>query len=237
MFDPLIDVSWTAGLLWLAATAITGFLVSWILSDLRPTKRVFYIPVLALVTGTLTAGYLLWSEAGGSFWSNRWGYGIVGAVLAGGLLTALLSRRPIPHGQPSAITAGTLGWDGLVYGAVEGLLLSVLPVVITWQMLSSNGWDGGWRSAAAGAVAIVASVVVIVIHHLGYPDFRGAKMGQAVLGCGILSIAYLLTASVIAPIVAHALLHVVIVRMGMELPPHEETPETAGITDVTRAAA
>ena len=235
MFDPQIDVSWTAGLLWLAGTAVAGFLVSWVLSDLRPTKRVFYIPVLALVTGTLMAGYLSWSEAGMGFWTNRWGYGLVGAVIAGGLLTALLSRRPV-HGQPNAITVGTLGWDGLVYGAAEGSLLSVLPVVITWQMLSSNGWDGGWRSVAAGAAAIVASVVVIVIHHLGYPDFRGAKMGQAILGCGILSIAYLLTASVIAPIVAHGVLHVVIVRKGMELPPHEETHE-ADMSDIIRAAA
>ena len=235
MFDPLIDVSWTAGLLWLAGIATSGFLVSWILSDVRPTKRVLYIPVLALVSGALTAGYLLWSDAGTAFWTNRWGYGIVGAVLAGGLLNALLNRR-IPHVTPHAITARTLGWDGLVYGAAEGLLLSVLPVVVTWQMLSSNGWSSGWRSIAAGALALVASVAVIVIHHLGYPDFRGAKMSQAVLGCGILSIAYLLTASVIAPIVAHAVLHMVIVRKGMELPPHEETHE-AGVSNIIRAAA
>lgn len=56
-------------------------------------------------------------------------------------------------------------------------------------------------------------------------------MGQAVLGCGVLSIAYLFTASVIAPILAHAVLHVVIVRNDMELPPHEgrvhtDEPET-----------
>jgi hypothetical protein len=237
MFDPLIHVSWTAGLVWLAGIATAAFLVSWTLSDLRPTKRVFYIPILALVTGILTAGYLLWSEAGSAFWTNQWAYGLLGAALAGGLLTVLLNRRPIPHGQPQAITARTLGWDGLVYGAAEGMLLSVLPVVVTWQMLSSNGWGSGWRSFAAGLLAIVASIVVIVVHHLGYPDFRGAKMSQAVLGCGILSIAYLLTASVIAPILAHAVLHVVVVRKGMELPPHEETHETTEIRDVMKAAA
>ena len=40
MFDPLIDVNWPAGLLWLAGISVAAFLVSWILSDIRPTKRV-----------------------------------------------------------------------------------------------------------------------------------------------------------------------------------------------------
>ena len=197
--------------------------MSWSLSDLRPTRRVLYIPLLALVTGALTAGYLIWSHGGGSFWTHRWYLGLVGSVLAGGFLSALLSRKRVPGQQPHAISLYTIGWDGLVYGAAEGLLLSVLPVVVTWDMLSSNGWGSGWRRIVAGLLAIAASVVVIVVHHLGYPDFRvsRAKVSQAVLGCGVLSLAYLLTGSVIAPILAHAVLHVVIVRIDMELPPHE----------------
>src|ERR671919_1803962 len=127
MFDPTLNVSWTAGLLWLAVIALLAFLVSWSLSELRPTKRVVYIPVLTVVTGAMTAGYLVWSEAGGSFWTNRWGYGLIGAVLAGGLLTAILNRRPVPHPKRHSIKAVTVGWDGLVYGAAEGVLLSTLP--------------------------------------------------------------------------------------------------------------
>jgi hypothetical protein len=147
-----------------------------------------------------------------------------------------LQKRRLSDAAPQTITARTLAWDGLLYGAAEGLLLSVLPVLVTWQMLSSNGWGSGWRSVAAALFAIVASIVVIVVHHLGYPDFRGAKMGQAILGCGILSLAYLLTASVIAPIVAHAVLHLVIVHKGMELPPHEETQGTLDVRGVARTA-
>jgi hypothetical protein len=103
--------------------------------------------------------------------------------------------------------------------------LSVLPVVVAYQMFFSNGWDSGWSLFAAATLALAASIVVIIVHHLGYPDFRASrvKMGQAILGCGVLSLAYLLTASVIAPIGAHAALHVAITRFGMELPPHEET--------------
>jgi len=227
MFDPLIHVSWSAGLLWLAGITGAAFLVSWLLSDLRPTRRVFYIPALSVVTGALTAGYLAWGGGGVSFWTNRWGYGLVGAVVAGIFLTAVLRRGRVRSSEPGSITAGTLGWDGLVYGAAEGLLLSVLPVLVVYQMLFSNGWDGGWSLFGAATLALVASIVVIVAHHLGYPDFRSSrvKMGQAILGCGVLSLAYLLTASVIAPILAHAALHVAVTRFGMELPPHEEAKQ------------
>ena len=224
MLEPLIHVSWSAGIIWFACITLAAFLVSWLLSDKWPTRRIFYIPALSIVTASLVAAYLTWSEMGVSFWTNNWAYGLLGAFVAGALLTALL-RRGRPEGtQRAAIHAGTVGWDGLVYGAAEGLLLSVLPVVVVYQMFFSNGWDSGWAQFGAGAMSLISSVVVIVGHHLGYPDFRGSriKMGQAILGCGVLSLAYLLTGSVIAPILAHAELHVAITRFGMELPPHEE---------------
>jgi hypothetical protein len=236
MLDPVVNVSWSTGLLWLAAIAVAAFLVSWTLSDIRPTKRVFYIPVLALITGAITAGYQIWSNSGALFWTNRWAYGLGGAIVAGGLLTVLLNRQRIPQAKPRPINAATLGWDGLVYGAAEGLLLSVLPVAVTWQMLTSNGWTGGWRQVVASLLSIIASIIVVVIHHLGYPEFRGPKMAQAVLGCGILSIAYLLTASVIAPILAHAVLHTVAVRNGIELPPHESRHLSMAMREVPGTA-
>ena len=106
------------------------------------------------------------------------------------------------------------------------------------QMLFSNGWDSGWSLVAAAMFAVAATIVVIVVHHLGYPDFRHnrVKMGQAVLGCGVLSLAYLLTASVIAPILGHAALHVAVTRFGMELPPHEGTNQAAVESPFLKAA-
>jgi hypothetical protein len=41
------------------------------MADLRPTRRFLYIPILAVVTGALTAGYLAWSGSGLSYWSNH----------------------------------------------------------------------------------------------------------------------------------------------------------------------
>lgn len=238
MFDPSIHVSWPAGLLWLTGVAVAAFLVSWSMSDLRPTRRFPYVGGLAITTAGLTTGYLVWSEGGLSFWTNQWGYGIAGAGAAGVLLTLILTRTRRPGADPQPITPATVAWDALVYGAAEGLLLSVLPVVVTWQMLASNGWGDGWRSVAAGGLSLAAGFVVIAVHHAGYSDFRSSrrKMAQALVGCGVLSLAYLITASPIAPILAHAVLHVAIVRNGMELPPHQEAATSPPESRHLRAA-
>ena len=74
---------------------------------------------------------------------------------------------------------------------------------------------GGRRRDRGGA-----SVAVIVVHHLGYPEYRGPAMRSPVVGCTILSIAYLLTANPLAAIGGHIILHLAMLRRGMELPPH-----------------
>jgi hypothetical protein len=65
--------------------------------------------------------------------------------------------------------------EAIVYGIAEGLLLATLPVLVlaVWQVASAAGWtEGGWEKVAPGAMAIVGSLLVILVHHLGYAEFR-----------------------------------------------------------------
>ena len=53
-----------------------------------------------------------------------------------------------------------------------------------------------------------ASAAVIWVHHLGYREFRGNRgIVLPIVACGLLSLAYLLTRSPIAPAGGHFLLH------------------------------
>jgi type IV secretory pathway VirB2 component (pilin) len=65
---------------------------------------------------------------------------------------------------------------------------------------------------------LAASVVVIVVHHLGYAGYRGKRMGFPVMGCSVLSLGYLLTASPIAAMGGHFILHVAMMRRGWSFP-------------------
>ena len=62
---------------------------------------------------------------------------------------------------------------GIVYGGLDALFLSVLPVLATWQAFSAIGWThnlGG--KIVVGAIALIASLLVTIAYHLGYPEYR-----------------------------------------------------------------
>jgi hypothetical protein len=61
--------------------------------------------------------------------------------------------------------------------------------------------------------------VVIVVHHLGYAEYRNRQLVPISAGCGLLTVGYLVTASVIAPMLGHVLMHTVAILHGTELPP------------------
>jgi hypothetical protein len=133
--------------------------------------------------------------------------------------------------QPSSDSGSgfDLLWAGIIYGAVDGLLLTVMPVVAIWQAFSPS------QSVVAQVVGIailgmLGSIYVTVAYHLGYPEFRGPRVGMAVAGDSIITLAVLLTGNPLAAILSNAMMHVAAVLHGPEttiqLPPHQEaTPQ------------
>jgi MFS family permease len=217
------SISWLGALGWLAAISAASFLVAWVLTSRLGVRRTPYILVLALLTGGLTVGYLAWSDTSlTGFATNRWGWGLIGAAVAGALLARLSRHQPRGPRPQGWRLAATLAWEGVMYGITEGLLLSVLPVLVTWQAFAAHGWTSGiGRSLVAGIVAMGASLAVIVIHHLGYRGFHSrAALAPVMVGCGLLSLAYLLTASPLAAVGGHILLHTALNVRGSELPPY-----------------
>ena len=141
------SISWLGALGWLTAIAAASFLAAWILTSLLGVRRTPYILALALLTGGLTWGYLAWSDTSlTSFATNRWAWGLVGAAVAGAVLARLSRHQPRGPRPQRWRLAATLAWEGVVYGSTEGLLLSVLPVLVTWQAFAAHGWT----AASAG---------------------------------------------------------------------------------------
>jgi hypothetical protein len=65
---------------------------------------------------------------------------------------------------------------------------------------------------------------VTAAYHLGYAEFQGPALIQPLIGNTIMTMAYLLTASPVAALVAHIIMHTAAVIHGAEttfqLPPH-----------------
>jgi hypothetical protein len=221
-----VDAEWWLYLVWVLAAAGLGFLVTAILAGKLRLPRPWLLVPYLIVVGAFLYGFFRWSgidlvsEA-----RQHWVLGLAAGILAGAfLIRNVLSQPASPRSEGPRLVFDLL-WLGVVYGTLDALLLSVMPVVATWQAFSLLGWTAGWPGrVAVGLLALVASLFVTVAYHLGYPEFRGPQVVGPAIGNGVSSLAYLLSTNPIAAVFSHVAMHVAAVLQGPEttaqLPPH-----------------
>jgi hypothetical protein len=216
---------WQTGIVGYLTLLVAAFLVSWLVTDVLRVRRTVYVGVLALAAIGLGTWYLASSgttidEVVGS--NVLWG--ITAGLFVAAIVTPAVSRLP-KHAPPVGLKRTELmAWEDVVYGTAEALLLAVYPVLMLWQATTAAGWtDSSIGKVAAGTVAILGSLLVILVHHLGYAQFRTRAarrmLAGALFACGLQAMAFLVTGSLAAPIVAHVVLHIELTMHGDELPP------------------
>lgn len=225
--EPLVQRAWWGYLLWIPAAALLGFAIAALFAGLLHLPRSIYlVPYVALVSLFLY-GFLRWSGLSlTELFRHNWVWGVVGALLFGAFVVRNVFSQPASPRAAGLPLAFDLLWSGVVYGLVDALLLSVLPVLATWQAFSVLGWTNHWPGKiAVGALAFVASLAVTICYHLGYPEYRvpGGIVGPTI-GNGVMTLGYLLTTNPITAIFSHMAMHIAGVLHGpasvMQLPPH-----------------
>jgi hypothetical protein len=205
--------------------AVAAFLVTWVVTDLLHVHRSAYVGILAVVVCVIVAWYVTASGTSlGDLVVTNAACGVLAGVLVAAVVTPLVRRLPGSEPPTGLGRARAFAWEDVVYGAAEGLLLAAYPVLMIGQATSIAGWTVTTSgSVAAGTLAILGSLVVILVHHLGYEEFRTRtsrpKLAGALLTCGLQAVAFLITANVLAPVVAHIVLHTELTMHGTEMPP------------------
>jgi len=220
---PAVEPVWWGSLLWLVGVAGAAFLVAWLTGTRLHIRRTWYIPLLLVVTVGLGVGYLAWLGVGfADVATAGWGWGLVAAFVAPVLLYKPMQHQPVTRHVSGRQLRRELVWECGVYGPAEGVLLSGLPPYITWQMVHALGWDGGGLELLARwALPILAASAVVVVHHLGYWNFRNRILLPVTLGLSVLTVAFLITGSWIAPALGHVFMHVEATLHGTDMPPNE----------------
>jgi hypothetical protein len=153
------------------------------------------------------------------------------ALLLGALGGLVLMQRVLAE-PPSAGSQGLafvwdLLWRGVIYGAMDGVLLSAFPWLVAWRALGGESAPPA-RQAGISGLALGLALVVTSGYHLGYSDFRGPKLLQANIGNAIATLPTLLSRNPLASSLAHVILHVTAVihapQSDLFLPPHERRP-------------
>lgn len=224
---PLAERAWGSYLLWVPAAALLGFAIAELFAGLLHLPRSIYlIPYVGFV-GLFLYAFLRWSGLSIIYLlRHNWVWGVIAAVLLGmWTVRNILSQPASPRSEGLSLAFDIL-WSGVVYGLIDALLLSVLPVLATWGAFSNLGWTTHWwGKILAGFIAILLSLFVTISYHLGYPECRvaGGLFGPT-LGNGAMTLGYVLTNNPISAIFSHIAMHIAGVLHGpasvVQLPPH-----------------
>jgi hypothetical protein len=215
--------SWTVQLRWFAAAAVVGFAVPWVGSSLLGLQHDVYLGVYFAAVLGLCAAYTFATRLDLRVtllrhWKLGAALGVVfGLMLVRNVLSEDATARP--HGLYYVFE---LVWRGGIYGAVDALLLTVLPCLVVYRSL--GGRLGSWRRRLAYFGAALALVMTITaVYHLGYAQYREDGVGAPETGNTIISMPMLLSTNPIGSIADHAAMHITAVARTYEtevrLPP------------------
>lgn len=210
---------------WVVATGAVAFTAAFLLTSVLQLPRASFVLAWTVIAAGVVG--LIVRQEGVHVavqLRRRWPAGVAGGVVVGLLLARTVVSQPGSESPAGTALLGSLAWLGVVYGAVDAVILSVLPVLLLYGMRPVDELrHAGARWRWAG-VSLAASLAITAAYHLGFAEFRGAALAAPLVGNGVITVSYLLTGSPLAPIVAHGMMHAAAVLHGVattvQLPPH-----------------
>jgi hypothetical protein len=211
---------------WMLFSALIGFCASFIFGDLITLPLdLYYLIYFGIIISFFTI-YIKKTKLNLRKWfSRRWVWGALLGLIFGALMVQNVLSRPATEKFAGPYLAWLIFWRGLIYGAIDGLLLSAFPWIVTWRAFNVEKKPLE-KKIAFGLLAWLFILVVTTAYHLGYSDFRSKKIIQPDIGNTIISIPTLVSANPIGSPITHAIMHTAAVIHSPEtelfLPPHRE---------------
>lgn len=214
----------SAHLKWLAMGLVVGFMTPFVFGDLLTLPLDLYYLIYFAVVGAFFVFYIRRTGLNVREWfSRRLGWGLALGALFGAILVRFILTNPATEHLAGTGLAWAILWRGIAYGAVDGLLMSAFPWIVTWRAFRVEERPLGGK-LAFGLLAWVFILIMTAAYHAGYSDFRSRKIMKPVLGNTLISLPTLLAANPIGAPVAHAMMHVAVIvhcpRSDVYLPPH-----------------
>jgi hypothetical protein len=211
--------------LWILGIAVLGFIVSAVSTTALELDRAVFVAIWAVAAAVVWGLYS--SRTRITFRTQlerRWLGGLIVGLAIGAFLVVTVLRQPgsdAPRG--GALVVQGL-WLGLVYGIVDALMLSILPVLILYAGRPAGELQDPVGRLRWAAAALLGSAVVAAAYHAGFREFRNASLLGPVIGNLVITFSYLASGSPGAPMLAHVMMHLAALIHGpattVQLPPH-----------------
>jgi hypothetical protein len=219
--------SWRTQLPWFAAAAGVGFAVPYLGSSVLELQHDVYLAIYFAAVLALFAAYTRSTRLDlRATLTRHWRLGnLLGLVFGVALVRNVLSEDATPH-PDGAYFFFELIWRGGIYGAVDAVLLTVLPCLIVYRAL--GGRLATWpRRIAYFAASLALVMTITAVYHLGYSQYRDDGIRAPETGNAIISIPMLLSTSPVGSIADHAAMHISAVAHEYETEVRLPPPTTA----------
>ncbi len=213
-------------LIWIAWSVVVGLGTSFIFGDLLTLPVDLYYLIYFGIILTFFSAYIRRTRLNLKEWfSRRLIWGILLGLVFGALMVQNVLSRPETEKFTGAYLAWLIFWRGLLYGAIDGLLLSSFPWTVTLRAFDVEKRPLGSKIAFS-LLAWLFILLMTTSYHLGYSDFRSRKILQPNIGNTIISVPTLVSANPIGSPITHAIMHITAViyspKTELFLPPHRE---------------
>jgi hypothetical protein len=212
--------------LWLVASLPFGFAVPFLFADTLELNRDVFYGVYALAVACFVAAWARDTRLTPQDLTRNWRWGLILGAIGAAAMALIAVRTEDATDRPvgSELVAAIL-WRGVVYGATDGVLLSVFPILAVFAAFAGTKLRQRMAGKVViGTIAMLASIGITAVYHLGYSDFRSEKVRKPIVGDVIWSAPTLATLSPFGAPIAHMGLHVTAVVHSSQtdtfLPPH-----------------
>ena len=213
-------------LIWIGLGSLIGFGSSFVFGDLFTLPPDLYYLIYFVIVIVFFAMYTKKTRLDlKDCFSQRLGWGILLGAIFGALMVQNVLSRPETEKFTGLYLIWLLFWRGLIYGAIDGFLLTVFPWLVTWRAFDVREKTLR-RKIGFGFLVWIFILVMTTAYHVGYSDFRSRKVIQANIGNTIMSVPTLVSGNPVASAVTHATLHIAAVihspKTELFLPPHRD---------------
>lgn len=219
--------SWSVQLHWFVRAAALGFSVPFLGSSVLGLQHDVYLGIYFAAVLTLCAAYVVATRLDlRATFVRHWKLGVaLGLVFGFALVRNVLGDHgtPRPHGTYYVFE---LIWRGGIYGAVDALLLTVLPCLVVYRALGGRLTTWG-RRARYFATSLLLVMTITAVYHLGFAQYRHDGIGAPETGNALISMPMLLSTNPIGSIADHAAMHISAVAHTYETDVRLPPPTTA----------
>jgi hypothetical protein len=215
-------------LAWFAGGGVLAFAVPYVFSSRLDLDRDVYYAVYFTMGLGFLAAYVTETRIDIlALFKEGWRLSLALSVPATVFVVVNVLSRDSTPGANGLYAAFEVGWRGVLYGAVDALLLTAFPGAVALSILGGR-LDGVLRHLLFAAVMLPLVVVITATYHLGYEQFREDGIGPPEIGNSVMSVPMLVSGNPLGSIATHAAMHVTADVHAYEtdifLPPQTEAP-------------